>query len=407
MALQSQLMRGGMSRRNMVSRRRRPRRWPWALLVLLVVAITAWFLFSGDGESASPRIATADTPQADADASSGDADQSGGVRQIESVRDLPDPEVLDGSRVRLADQLTGSTDRGDDRRADAGAGRAARDGSNAADDTSGPRVERRSAGPGTSSAGAETMRRGLDLIADGKLVEGRRVLSDLLFADEAMLSRRDAQAVRDMLTHHNDRLMFSGHIEPGDPLVEEYRVQRDDLLSRIAPRYKLTYQFLERINGIDAHRIQVGQAMKLVRGPFHARVVKSEYRMDVYLRASDGSPIYVRSFDVGLGESDSTPLGDWVIEPGRKVTNPDWRNPRTGDYYRADDPDNPIGDHWLALKGTDDRTAEHRGYGIHGTVEPDSIGRSVSMGCIRLGEGDIDLAYQMLVEGESTVQIVP
>lgn len=39
------------------------------------------------------------------------------------------------------------------------------------------------------------------------------------------------------------------------------------------------------------------------------------------------------------------------------------------------------------------------GYGIHGTDEPESIGRSVSHGCVRLRNEDIEVLYQMVPVG--------
>jgi lipoprotein-anchoring transpeptidase ErfK/SrfK len=48
-------------------------------------------------------------------------------------------------------------------------------------------------------------------------------------------------------------------------------------------------------------------------------------------------------------------------------------------------PNNPVGVVWLAL------TAES--YGIHGTPEPDRVGKTYSHGCIRLTNWDVkDLA---------------
>lgn len=42
-------------------------------------------------------------------------------------------------------------------------------------------------------------------------------------------------------------------------------------------------------------------------------------------------------------------------------------------------------------------------YGIHGTIDPDSIGKQSSLGCIRLHTDDIAMVYDMLVEGKSMV----
>ncbi len=43
------------------------------------------------------------------------------------------------------------------------------------------------------------------------------------------------------------------------------------------------------------------------------------------------------------------------------------------------------------------------GYGIHGTDEPDKLGRSVSHGCVRLGDDDIARLYQMANVGDEVI----
>jgi lipoprotein-anchoring transpeptidase ErfK/SrfK len=74
--------------------------------------------------------------------------------------------------------------------------------------------------------------------------------------------------------------------------------------------------------------------------------------------------------------------------------------------YTANDPDNPIGDRWIGLEGVSEAIRDLTGYGIHGTIEPESIGRQESMGCIRLRNDDVELLYEMLVERESTVEVI-
>ncbi|MEQ9455367.1 MAG: L,D-transpeptidase family protein [Phycisphaeraceae bacterium] len=249
-----------------------------------------------------------------------------------------------------------------------------------------------------------SVQRGAELISQGQLVEARRVMSAALYGGDVP-AKPIADALRAQLADVNAALVFSDQVAPGDDLAERYRIQSGDYLSRIGPRFDIPYQLIERINGVDANRIRAGQYLKVLRGPLHARVVRSHYVMDVFGKDPQGGAIHVISFPVGLGENDSTPDGMWVVEPGRKVVNPDWRNPRTGEYYQRDDPRNPIGNYWIALEGADANTAGKRGYGIHGTIEPESIGSQASMGCVRLLDEDIKLVYFMLASGESTVEI--
>jgi len=259
----------------------------------------------------------------------------------------------------------------------------------------------------TPRATDERVRRGMDLIADGQLVEGRHVLSELLFADPPVLSAIDADAIRTTLASINKTLVFSSDAIDHDPLTRYHVVQSGDRLAKIAPQHGVPYQFIELINDTPATQLRVGQKIKLVNGPFHARIAKRDYRMDLFLVGANDQPVYVMSMPVGLGEDDSTPVGLWRIRQGSKVTNPDWRNPRTGEHFKADDPDNPIGEFWMALEGLDEATAGIKGYGIHGTTDQDSIGDQQSMGCVRLRDQDIQLLFQMLLDGESTVEIMP
>jgi lipoprotein-anchoring transpeptidase ErfK/SrfK len=245
------------------------------------------------------------------------------------------------------------------------------------------------------------------MINQGQLVEGRQVLSRVLLDHGAALSPSDAELIRQKLAEANQSLVFSSRVVPGDPFSAGYTIQQGDLLSRIAPGYKIPYQLIEHVNGIDARRIRVGQKIKLVRGPLHVEVVKSAYRMDVFLGDDPAQRVYVRSFTVGLGEDNSTPVGTWVVRRGGKLANPAWTNPRTGQFFDANDPNNPIGEYWIGLEGADDRTRGLAGYGIHGTVDLTSIGRSASMGCVRMQPQDIELVYNMLVEGYSTVAVKP
>ena len=63
---------------------------------------------------------------------------------------------------------------------------------------------------------------------------------------------------------------------------------------------------------------------------------------------------------------------------------------------------------WLPtlLKGIEGDAVGKESYGIHGTIEPDSIGKNMSMGCIRLASDDINLLYDLLIEGKSQVKVV-
>lgn len=246
----------------------------------------------------------------------------------------------------------------------------------------------------------------------GDLIEARVHLNRALRHAQATEPQR--AAIRKDMAHINDELVFSPKVAKGDPFTELYTIQPNDSLVKIASRQGLAidHRFIARINRMsNPNQIRLGDKLKLVRGPFHAIVSKSAYRLDLYV----GDPsdpedpqrwMFIRSFDVGLGEGNSTPVGDFIVKADSKLINPHWVNPRTGQAFAADDPLNPIGEHWLGLSGLGDAAAVS-GYGIHGTIDPASIGRMQSMGCIRLRPDDVAIIYELLEERVSKVSIRP
>ena len=71
----------------------------------------------------------------------------------------------------------------------------------------------------------------------------------------------------------------------------------------------------------------------------------------------------------------------------------------------ADDPKNPLGERWIGLTGIEGSAVGQERYGIHGTIEPESIGKNTSMGCIRMRNEDVEFLYRCLIEKHSTVTV--
>lgn len=264
-----------------------------------------------------------------------------------------------------------------------------------------PEVSREQASPGVAALVDEAQRR----LASDDLVGAREALNRALRHAEA--NDGDRALIRADMAVLNEDLVFSQKVYEGDPIASSYRIQPGDSLERIANNQGLgvDWRFIQRINRIaDPNRIRLGQELKLVQGPMHAVVDKSEYRMDIFA-GPPGVPeqwIFIRSFAVGLGENSSTPVGRFVVRPNSKLIDPDWRNPRTGEFFARSDPANPIGERWIGLEGTGEIAAV-QGYGIHGTIDPGSIGSDASMGCIRLGDSDVQIVYEILEEPVSEV----
>ena len=58
----------------------------------------------------------------------------------------------------------------------------------------------------------------------------------------------------------------------------------------------------------------------------------------------------------------------------------------------APGPRNPLGNRWMGL--------DRKGYGIHGTNAPQSIGKSASHGCIRMAKRDLEELFSMVKVGD-------
>lgn len=267
--------------------------------------------------------------------------------------------------------------------------------------------------PGTltstgSTQGSRATLDGADrLLAAGKLVEARAAYSKALLSSDT--SKSDQEIIRQKLTTISEDLIFSSKVTPGDSLTELYTVASGDALEKIRKKRDLTteWMLIQRVNKLaSASSLKIGQKLKLVRGPFHVIVHKSEYRMDLFAGSPDEpeSWLFIRSFKVGIGENNGTPVGTFVVKS--KMQNPDWKNPRTGEKFGKDDPKNPIGEYWLGWQGLGD-SAPITGYGLHGTIDPSSVGQSKSMGCVRLLDEDIKLVYELLAMRVSVVKVMP
>ena len=388
MALSSQSGHSTGGRSYMSSRRRRGKRWP-SLLFLMLICVGVWyFWFRADDPvevdngvvAGGQAVVVEDEPVAEAER-----------RVIESVVD-DEVEVVEPEQLEVVEPVGEEVQR------------AIEEVEVAIADSSKPEAD--SSQQVSSISGSDLMAEAGGLVQAGKFVEARQLLSDAIFEDSDIRSPTELAAARELASEINDTLVFSKRIVPGDSLVTTYVIEPNDALSRIAPTYKTPYQFITLINGIsNPNRIRVGQRLKVVKGPFHAIVDKSDFRLDVYVIAPDGRRVFMKSFPVGLGEDDTTPIGQWAVRNGSKLENPRWTNPATGKSYGAGAADHPIGKYWLVIRGTDEVTKDLSGYGIHGTVDVTSIGRMASMGCVRMGADDIKLLYNLLVERHSTVEI--
>jgi hypothetical protein len=105
----------------------------------------------------------------------------------------------------------------------------------------------------------------------------------------------------------------------------------------------------------------------------------------------DGQVKKIYPVAVGARISPS-PVGTFTIE--RRVSNPTYSH---DGVTVPPGPGNPVGTRWMGLSV--------RGYGIHGTNQPRSIGKAASHGCIRMARPDLEELYAQMHVGDTVVLI--
>ncbi len=233
-----------------------------------------------------------------------------------------------------------------------------------------------------------------------EVIKAREMLNELLGKP---ISNQQKNLVKQELSRLADKWLFSRTVYPKDTLCGIYTVQSGDLLSTIGKKHKVPWQILQQINGIPRpEALQADQSIKIINGPFHAKVYRSSFTMDLYLQDT-----FVRSFPVGLGKSGyETPTGLWMVRPSGKLVKPRWTDPDTGRTYEPDDSNYPLGSRWISLDGLEGAAKGRTGFAIHGTKDPHEIGVAKSRGCIRLYNGDVILVYDLVMPGESKVVVM-
>ena len=231
------------------------------------------------------------------------------------------------------------------------------------------------------------------------LIELRETYNAMLNTME--MSSGDRVGIQDQMEKLSGQWLFSEKVYEGDFLCETYLVESGDTLERIGKRYSVPAEILQTLNDIPRPKdLQAGREIKVVNGPFHVRVRRAAFTMDLYLKNT-----YVKSYQVGLGmPGHETPTGTWIVGEGGKLIRPEWTDPN-GRTFASSDPDYPLGDRWIGLLGIEGDAVGETGFAIHGTAKPREIGKNASRGCIRLHNGNVIEVYNMLLAGLSTVRV--
>lgn len=99
----------------------------------------------------------------------------------------------------------------------------------------------------------------------------------------------------------------------------------------------------------------------------------------------------VKVYPVAVGKASTpSPTGEFTVK--NRVTDPTYYH--KGQVIPAG-PANPVGTRWIGLS--------QKGYGIHGTNAPRSIGKAASHGCIRMAKADLQELFELLRPGDKVL----
>lgn len=212
--------------------------------------------------------------------------------------------------------------------------------------------------------------------AQQQLVEARSMYRMLLerFPDSPLLAR-----TQDRLGKVNIALLFSPVVTELDA---EYEVKPGDTLGRIAGAHGTTVEFLKRANGLKSDLIRPRQQLKVPKGTFSIVVDKSQNQL--LLTENDQ---FIKSYPVATGKENSTPVGTFKVVT--RIPNPVWYKQNA--VVPPESPENILGTRWLGF--------DKKGYGIHGSVDLESIGQQVTAGCVRMTNSDVEELFDIIPLG--------
>lgn len=225
--------------------------------------------------------------------------------------------------------------------------------------------------------------RNRELTAEGKFFEAKKGYEKLLENND--LKKNQRRLIRKDYERLNMKIIFSPAATP-DSIM--HTVTEGDNLYKLSKKYNTTTGLIKKSNGLEDDVIYRGKELKIQKGVFSVVVDKSENILKLY--SNDN---LVKTYRVATGEKNSTPVGKFKVVT--KVENPTWYH--GGAVLPHDDPKNILGTRWLGF--------DVKGYGIHGTTLPKSIGRQLSSGCVRMFNREVEELYDILpLETEIKIQ---
>ncbi len=108
----------------------------------------------------------------------------------------------------------------------------------------------------------------------------------------------------------------------------------------------------------------------------------------------------LKRYPVGIGRPGwETPLGRFWVQ--QMQHNPTWISPFTGEIIEGGSQRNPMGHHWIGFW-----TNGQVWVGFHGTLDPSTVGRPMSHGCLHMYGQDLAELFSLIKLG-TEVTVLP
>jgi lipoprotein-anchoring transpeptidase ErfK/SrfK len=210
-------------------------------------------------------------------------------------------------------------------------------------------------------------------IERSSLLEAKEIYRKIM---DMPLSSEQMALVQGRLEDLNVNILLSG-INIAQSVI--YEVQPGDALINIAKKFNTTVDAITKANNINTDIIYPGMKLRVLNGKFSIFIDKSQNTL--LLKLNDE---IIKTYTVSTGKNNSTPTGTYKVI--NKIVNPPWY--KDGKEIPPTSPENILGSRWIGL--------DIKGIGIHGTTQPDELGRQITEGCVRLKNKDVEEIYSLI-----------
>lgn len=216
---------------------------------------------------------------------------------------------------------------------------------------------------------------------------------------QSNISKEKSAEIKIRLAELNKKLVFSSFPTPDSTI---YTVKEGDNITNISRKYKvetgsgdIALGNIRRINNLKSATIFPGDKLKILTGQVSVKISKTNFILTIRVNND-----FIKEYPISVGDPNKncdTPVGTFTI--GTKTIHPTWYK-RTDDGRKEEipygDSRNVLGTRWMGFK-------ESPQLGIHGTTQPETIGRKISNGCIRMYNTDVEEVYDLISEGSKVI----